>query len=184
MRHCSLDLSVRTVKGRTLASRNSESQMEKSWLRKLLKNFDAFSSFLFSPNNYWVLTCSRYYLRHQGTLENNKKGSCVDTVVLPQCSVLRTDWQICIKHLAARAMVTAILTASATAAINSSDKKQDLARSRLSSPVARGKDGCRRACAPSPRSVSPFRFWSFTQWAGVLQPLGSRSLEGSVAVSG
>lgn len=78
-----------------------------------------------------MLTCSRYYLRHQDTLVNKKKGSSVDKVVLPQCSVLRTDGQICIKHLAVRAIVTAILTASAVAAINSSDKKQDSARSRL-----------------------------------------------------
>lgn len=122
---------VRTVMGRTLASRNSGSQTERSWLRKLFKNFDAFSSVLFSPNNYWGLTCSRYYLRHQATLENKTKGSSVDDVVLPQCPVLRTDWQICIEHVAVRAIVTASLTASAVAAITSSDKKQDSARSCL-----------------------------------------------------
>lgn len=96
---------------------------------------------------------SRHYHRHQDILENKKKGSSVNEGVLPPCSVVQTDYM---KHSAVRAIVTAVLTASAVAIIRSSDENQCQPGPvcGLLSHVEKGR--CHRTCAPSPKNFPPF----------------------------
>lgn len=104
---------LKLEKARPLALGRSWNQMERSGAHKLSKNLDALNLFLYSPNNYWMLTCFKHSSRHQGYTGKQQKRGSLNVVSLPHCFIMRTNGEFSIKHLAtARVMLSPFLIAS------------------------------------------------------------------------